>query len=529
LHAAIAILMAGLLGATSVGSDDLAGGRTVRELLPGVQADEALSSPAFVADFYVGRDWSPAWTADRPAHPMIHAVLRALDAARADGLDPGRFHVDDLTSLAHVHDRRLSARDLARRDVLLTDAVLTLGRRLAGALVDPGTLYEKWLTPSRDAAATAPLVEALETGRGLTDALDALRPADPAYHRLCEALACYRALADAGGWPAVSEGPTLHPGDVDPRVAALRARLAAEDPTVAAADSAERFDETLARAIVAFQARHGLWRDGVVGPATLAALNVPARDRVERIVVNLERLRWQPRDPGERHIRVNIPAYRLEAVENGESVLAMRAVVGRTDRPTPVLSGALTYLELNPYWNIPQKIARADVLPRVRRDPGYLAERNIRVYESWQPGARELEPQAIDWAAIPSWDLAFKLRQEPGPQNALGRIKFMFANPWNVYIHDTPDRGLFDRARRSCSSGCVRVERPLALASWLLPESGELLEHVDSLETLTLGLPRPVPVHFTYLTAWADPDGTVHFRDDIYAYDEVLIGALAAR
>lgn len=535
--AGVAILVGGLFDTTPVGSGTWIESGTrdgaVAERLPVALASEELVSLALVTEFYVGRDWVPVWTHGRAAHPLIHSVLHYLNGARAEGLDPGGFHADDLTALAHLHDRRLTPYELARRDLLLTDAVFSLGRQLAGALLDPGVMYEKWSSPARHVELAAPLAAALETGRGLFRALDDLRPDDPAYARLRDALRRYRAYAEAGGWPALDDGLMLSPGDTGPAVAVLRARLAAEGYDVTPAVRPGTFDDPLAVAIGDFQTRHDLYRDGIVGPATRAALDVTAEERAAQIAVNLARLRWQPRDLGERYIRVNIPEYRLDVVEDGEIALSMRAVVGRVDRPTPVLSAAVTYMEINPFWNIPQTIARDDVLPHVRRDPGYLVDRNIRVYENWRPEARELAPHDIDWQAIEAWDLSFKLRQEPGPRNALGRIKFMFANPFSVYIHDTPNRDKFTGRRRCYSSGCVRVESPLTLAAYLLradDEDGEeLLTAVDSHENLQLGLPRPLPVHFVYLTAWADHDGAAHFREDVYAYDEVLRTALAAR
>jgi len=535
--AAVAILVGGLFGTTPVGSGTWIKSGTrdgaVADRLPVALASEELVSLALVTEYYVGRDWVPVWTHGRAAHPLIHSVLHYLDGARAEGLDPGGFHADELTALAHLHDRRLTPYELARRDLLLTDAVFSLGRQLAGALLDPGVMYEQWSSPARHAELAAPLADALETGRGLFRALDDLRPDDPAYARLRDALRGYRAYAEAGDWSPLPDGPLLRPGDASLDVAALRERLAAEGYDVAPAAGPDSFDDALAVAVGDFQTRHDLYPDGIVGPATRAALDVTADERADQIAVNLARLRWQPRDLGERYIRVNIPEYRLEVIDDGEIALSMRAVVGRVDRPTPVLSGAVTYMEINPFWNIPQTIARDDVLPQVRRDPDYLVKRDIRVYENWRPDARELESHAIDWQSIEPWDLSFKLRQEPGPRNALGRIKFMFANPFSVYIHDTPNRDKFAGRKRCYSSGCVRVESPLTLAAYLLQandaQGGELLTAVDSRENLQLGLPRPLPVHLVYLTAWADLEGVAHFHEDVYDYDGVLRTALAAR
>jgi murein L,D-transpeptidase YcbB/YkuD len=230
---------------------------------------------------------------------------------------------------------------------------------------------------------------------------------------------------------------------------------------------------------------------------------------------------------------VNITESRLRVVSEDSTVLAMRAIVGRADRPTPTLSSRITHLEVNPSWNIPQRLARDDVLPQVHADPEYLLRNDIRVFADWSPQAPRLDPLSVDWPAIVPDRLAFKLQQAPGPQNPLGRVKFMFANPFAVYIHDTPHRGKFRAAERFFSSGCVRVEDPLALAHALIaaPQSDAAESLQSALEgnaTRAIDLPRSVPVHLTYLTAWADDDGTLHFRDDAYGYDRMLVEGLAA-
>jgi murein L,D-transpeptidase YcbB/YkuD len=241
-----------------------------------------------------------------------------------------------------------------------------------------------------------------------------------------------------------------------------------------------------------------------------------------------------PEDLGKRHIMVNLTDFRLQVVEDDSTALIMKVVVGTNERRTPVLSGKMTYMQINPFWNIPQKLAREDILPIVWQDPEYLGEHAIRVYQDWSAQAEELDAEAISWPEIEPTDFAYRLRQDPGPKNALGRIKFMFPNQRSVYLHDTPSRYLFRRAKRLYSSGCVRVEKPLALAEYLLKEDPawnreKIMALIESNETRSVGLPQPIPVHILYWTAWVDEADRVHFREDVYSHDDVLEMALEGR
>jgi len=292
------------------------------------------------------------------------------------------------------------------------------------------------------------------------------------------------------------------------------------------------FDTDLAAVVVRFQRGHGLAADGVVGSRTVTALDVTAEARVRQVALNLERLRWLPRNLGRRHVIVNVAGGSLAMVADDTVRRTMRAVVGRPDRPTPALSSRITNIELNPAWNIPPKLARQDVLPHLREDPEYLRVQGIRVFANWLAGAPELDPATIDWSAITPADLGFKLRQDPGPLNPLGRVKFHFANPYAVYIHDTPSRGRFAAPARFYSSGCVRIEDPRALARFLVEDSGPAaVERIEAaLASDRRGqyaLPRAVPVHLVYWTAWVEPDGAIQFRDDVYGHDLLLAAALA--
>jgi murein L,D-transpeptidase YcbB/YkuD len=400
--------------------------------------------------------------------------------------------------------------------------------RLSPRAVDPELFVQaEPMTPSTvlgDAAA------AQDFERFLAD----LTPANPYYRRLRRVLADHRAVERQGGWPTLDAGSSLRQGDRDPRVRVLRERLSAtRDITVPASDPS-LFDAALDQAVRRFQARHGLEVDGIVGPNTRAALNTPVETRLQQIVVNMERWRWMSDDLGRRYILVNLAGFELDVVEDGRNVLNMRVVVGRPYRRTPVFTGRMTYLEFNPTWTVPPTIARVDILPKLREDPGYLAEENMLVYRGWDADARPLDPTIIDWRAVDPRRIPYRIVQQPGPKNALGRVKFMFPNRFHVYLHDTPSRELFERTVRTFSSGCIRIEKPLEMAEYLLDgDQGWTRERMEAViaggKRTAVPLPRPLPVYLTYSTVWVGEGGTVHFRNDVYGRDQLLSEALYAR
>ncbi len=298
-----------------------------------------------------------------------------------------------------------------------------------------------------------------------------------------------------------------------------------------AAAGASATSPALEEALRRFQARHGLPAGGRLDPPSLAALNVPVHERLRQIELNLERWRWLPRDLGARHIRVNVPDYTLQVLDADQLALKMRVVVGRDYRRTPVFSSLMDRIVLNPDWNIPVRIAVEDILPKARRDPGYIARERIRVFENWSHGAAELDPAEIDWSRITPQNFRFKLKKDPGAHNDLGRFKFMFPNKFSVYLHDTTSRRLFERNARSYSSGCIRVEKPFDLAEYVLRDapawtSDAIRAAVASGERRTAVLPKRIPVHLLYLTAWVDGEGELQFRIDPYRMDPALDQAL---
>jgi murein L,D-transpeptidase YcbB/YkuD len=477
-------------------------------------AGASLKAKAFVAELYARRDYATLWT--DPA--AVEALAVAIAASRDDGLSPRDFHA------AAIGRLRAADGDAERAalDLVLTDAAVNLFAQLRRGKVSPSSQHPH-LTVAAPLIAADPVAAVAEIIRvgAIGSTVDLLRPKHPFYLELRSALARYRDLAAAGGWPAVESGPVLRAGDAGPRVAALRARLAVMDANVAGDDDGggDVFDTGLETAVRRFQRVHGLEPDGIVGAATLAALNVPAEARVDQIRVNLERARWVLNRPIERAVIVNIAGFHVFLMADGRPVWDARAMVGQTYTRTPVFLDEIEYLEVNPTWSVPASIATRTIRPRLRRDPAALEREGFVGYDS--AGNRVPLSQAVRFV------------QMPGPDNALGRIKFMFPNAHAIYLHDTPARDLFDRAQRSFSAGCIRVEDPFDLAERLLAgqpgwDRARLDGIVASGERRRIDLDEPMPVAILYWTAAPTPAGGIVFYDDIYERDAPLLAALDA-
>jgi murein L,D-transpeptidase YcbB/YkuD len=283
----------------------------------------------------------------------------------------------------------------------------------------------------------------------------------------------------------------------------------------------DRFDEALAEAVRRFQERHGIEPDGKVGARTLAELNVPVERRRRQVELNLERWRWIPRALGDPHVVVNIPGFGLELVRGGAAAWRTRIVVGKAYTPTPVFSDRIVAVVVNPPWNVPESIAVEEYLPELRENPRALERRGFRLLEGSGEKARVVDPRTVNLKALAEGRFPYRIRQDPGPDNALGRLKFQLTNDFQIYLHDTPTRGLFHRSGRGLSHGCIRVEKPLELAERLLGESSQdlLREALDKTEERHLSLKPPVPVHILYLTAWVDEGGVLRFAPDVYQLD----------
>ncbi|MCE8522764.1 L,D-transpeptidase family protein [Ruegeria pomeroyi] len=415
----------------------------------------------------------------------------------------------------------------AEFEVAGTEVMARLLHHLYFGKVDPKSLDPRW-TFGRAFASGDParLVNQYLNVASLEALVDDTALQHPAYLRLQEGLARYLAIKAEGGWPPVPDSTLLRPGEENEAVPALRRRLAVTGDYQGALGANSLYDDALVDVVKSFQTRHGLAADGVVGPRTFRALNRPVEDRIDQLRASLERARWLFRDIEENFVLVNIGGPETYLVQDGRLVWKARSIVGRSYRQTPVFRDDIRYMEFNPTWTVPVSIFRNDKLPLIRRDRNYLSRGNYTVLDS---NGRPISPAAVNWNGTPR----VTLRQEPGPWNAMGLVKFMFPNVHSVYLHDTDNRSLFDRNERNLSSGCVRIENPFQFADYLMKDdpdwSAERREAIlASGRTIRVDLPSPMPVLLTYFTAWLDEAGKVQFREDLYERDDKVISALNA-
>jgi murein L,D-transpeptidase YcbB/YkuD len=499
---------------------------------------ERIIAGNLVSQYYEAQQFHSDWS-DATRYAQL---LAALEDLRLDGLDPDDYHLAVLRSFNADTERGrvLTMDEQADREVLAMDAMLLAVHHLYHGKVHPQRLSSEWNFSERPVNGADPLGQlaaAIDSGR-IRESFDAARPQHPWYARGRERLAEYRRIAAAGGWPTVPDGPVLKPGMSDARVPVLRQRLSitrdyssGTTGAAASADAAadELYDIALEAAVKGFQERHGLGADGVIGPGTRNALNVPVQARIDQIRVNLERARWTLHEIKGEFVLVDVAGFYVSYFNNDEPVWTSRVVVGRQGRETPIFKSKITYVVLNPTWTIPSGILAKDKLPILQRDAGALKRSNIRVLDA---AGREVDPHAVNWHQYSASRLPpYQFRQDPGADNALGRVKIMFPNPHSVYLHDTPSKNLFDEPTRLFSSGCIRVQNALELAERVLGEPARwnqttLQAAIATGATQTINLPRPLPVLILYWTAQPRPDGQIIFRADVYGRDAATLQAL---
>ena len=487
--------------------------------------------------FYERRGFWPAWSGEKGLLPNVEILLRGIRKSEQEGLRPSDYHLEMIERILKKVKEDPDPHRLVDLDLLLTDAFLLYGSHLYSGRIHPETLDSDWTADRGEGDFAEVLETALDLDR-MEETLRSLMPFQPGYWRLREVLAWYREIREKGGWGEVRFGQILLKGDWGERVLALRSRLLLSGDLEQEYNREEvchvnddLFDERLKEAVQRFQKRHGLTATGVVDSMTLVLLNIPVEAWIRQIELNLERWRWLPQDLGRRSVLVNIANYELDLLEDGRSSMRMRVVVGKPYRSTPVFSDEITHLVLNPYWSVPPTIAVEDILPIVQKKPEYLIEEKIKVLEGWGRETREVDPTTVSWKEVTPKNFRYRFLQEPGPRNRMGRIKFMFPNKYDIYLHDGPYQSLYLLSQRPFSSGCIRIEKPIEMALFLLKgdpqwDRESLLAEIEKAEEETVRLLEPVPIHVVYWTIWAEGDGTVQFRRNIYGRDEELDLAL---
>nr|WP_275297565.1 L,D-transpeptidase family protein [Maricaulis parjimensis] len=472
--------------------------------------------------FYARRDQALAWTggADTSAYTQL---LDAIRGAASHGLNPQDYALTALESA----DPARADREI---DILATRAWIDLAHDLARGRLDPYTYESGWSLPYRPLDLAARLELALELG-AVSASLERLAPQSEDYQRLREGLQNFRDVAEKGAWPVLEAGEALHLDDRGPRIAQLRARLEAEGHVTLQVAPEERdlFDADMRAAVLRIQRAAHLDDDGIVGEEMQAWLAITPQQRVDQIAANMERRRWRPAAEPGRSLRVNIPDFTLDILEDGEIVDQHRLIVGRTSRPTPVFSAELAYFIINPWWETPYSLAVRDELPAFRRDPDMVERLGFQVLDAED---NIVDTSELDWNEVPAHPFPYRLRQAPGEHNALGEIKFIFPNPHNTYLHDTPGRHLFQESRRAYSSGCMRVDQPIDLAHWVAEgQTGWNAERIDEVaagDTETrVDLTARIPVHVVYWTVIPSQAPYIRFVADLYDKDQSIIHGLS--
>jgi L,D-transpeptidase YcbB len=474
--------------------------------------------------FYTQREHAPAWVNHRRPTEKAAEAIQILNTARQHGFDPNDYGTPQLLEMSQAVEKlekgsEARLEELAEFDARLTAAMLAFGRDVAvGRQKGDANFKARRKMPDLVAAVTAAVDDPKKF-------VDAVRPPHQEYVALSKALDDLNGQREKGGWVKVPS--KLKPGQSGAAVAALRQRLAASGHLQQGSGSGDQgsgsYDADLVAAVKSFQELHSIAATGIVDDKTLAALNVPLDERIQQVAINLQRWRWMPDDLGERHFFVNIPYFHLIAREAGQPVMDIRVVVGKPGHNTPIFSEDMETVVFSPYWNIPDTIAENETAPAVARDPNYLARQGIEILRVSGSSSQAVDASEVNWDS-PEAMKGLVFRQKPGDSNALGHVKFLFPNPYNVYLHDTPADSLFAKPGRAFSHGCVRVEEPETLAKYVLKDYPEwddqsIFTAMRSGVEKHVKLKEKIPVHIAYFTAWVDEKGGLHFQPDIYGYD----------
>ncbi|MDX2506363.1 MAG: L,D-transpeptidase family protein [Gammaproteobacteria bacterium] len=480
-----------------------------------------------VRNVYQHNDYQLFWKQES----MVDLLLGAIENSINLGLIPDDYHYVELKARM-VDGLKGTDAQRAQLDVLLTDALVRLVYHLSYGKVVPGNLDPDW-NFSREFLTSDPVAKlhyTLHSEQNLKKFLEQNIQLGPFYQGLVKALAHYRRIQNSGGWKPVPPGPVIKPGMQDSRVPLIIARLQASGDLAETTIDENNFNYTaeVEAGVKHFQQRHQLEVDGVIGKGTLGRMNVMVEQRIDQIRANLERVRWVHHNLGDEYVLVNIAGYRVYYVKDKNVAWESRVQVGKDYRKTPVFRDNIKYLVFNPTWTVPPTILKKDVLPKIKKDRAYLQKKNMNVIDL---KGNIIDPSTINWSSMSAKNFPYMIRQEPGPANALGRVKIMFPNKHQVYLHDTPSKSKFNRAERAFSSGCIRVEKPFELVELLLKDKAKwnqtrFKEILDSEKLQNVSLPQTVPVLLLYFTTRMDANGQVIFYNDLYKRDENVIQGL---
>ena len=472
--------------------------------------------------FYINRQFKKVWDESKAGE-----LIGILEKATDEGLTPNDYHFETLKSFSSSNRDDM---EQAEYDLLLTDAFLLYASHFLNGKVNPETVDSEWQAIRREGDAKAYLDSALVKNT-VKETLKALAPDLSAYRGLKNALAEYRAIQRKEGWKEIPSGETLKPGMADSvRIPLLIDRLKISLDLKSTIEDPFTYSDQVAEAVKIYQIRNGLEADGNLGKLTTASLNVPVEERINQIIINMERYRWAAENMGDHYVMVNIADFKMQVYKEGKKTFEEKVIVGKPFRKTPVFSSKMTYMVLNPTWTVPPTILFNDILPEAKKNPAYLVNKNIKVLQGQGSSATVVDPYSVNWSDLSKRNFPYTLRQDPGPTNALGVVKFMFPNKYNVYIHDTPSRELFNKTDRAFSSGCIRLNNPLKFAYYLTKDKPGWTEEtiqkrIDDKKEQSILLDKPLSVHILYLTAWVT-EGKVHFRTDLYDRDQAVLQAL---
>jgi len=491
-----------------------------------------LLQPAAVAKFFETRGFTPAWQIPKGTNELLKAIRGIED----DGLTPGDYHLAVLTATLDAHTKAATPEIAAELQVLMADAAAALIDHVRYGRVRPATLDKRWnVDPRLGAPPLDVTLDQLARSSAIDAGLAALKPSHFIYTGLKQAFVRIRALAKSGGWPTVPVGAAVKPGMTDPRILAVRKRLAATGELPAG----ERIDDPtygpdLEAAVKNFQAHHRLTDDGAIGRGTVEAMNVTADTRAAQLRVNLERARWVVGGLRDSFVLVNLPAFKAYVIRDRKNVWETRTQIGREARKTPTFRADMKYLVLNPDWTVPPTILAQDVLAGMKKGQNTIARKKLTILDD---RGRAIDPSSIDWQAATPRTFRYTLRQPPGADNALGRVKFIFPNEYSIFLHDTPSQELFSADLRTFSSGCIRVANALDLARVLLegqktrPDGwtgDRIATTVAAGQPQTVFLDDPLPVLIVYWTASIGAGGDLRFARDVYGLDPPVLRALDA-